>query len=249
MDWSDDGIVVSARLFGDSGRIVKLLTRGHGLHAGLVRGRRASQQLQPGTHVAATWRARLADHLGAYVLEATTHVAGEVMDRPLRLSALASACSIVESSLPERAPYPTVFDGLAALLALLDGEAWDAAYVQWEVGLLGALGFGLDLSRCAVTGAAGRPNDRLAYVSPRSGRAVLLSASEPYRDRLLPLPGFLVGEGEAGGRDVLDGLALTGHFLDRLVFAQADRACPPARQRYVEAYRRAVASSGSLPAS
>ena len=246
MEWRDDGIVLSARRHGDSGRIARLLTRAHGLHAGLVRDRRSGHAVQPGTLVDARWRARLSDHLGAYALEATGHVAAVVLDHPQRLAALSSACAIVEAALPERAPYPAIYDGLSAMLSLLGGEVWDAAYVRWEVGLLGALGFGLDLSRCAVTGELGRPNDRLAYVSPRSGRAVSLSAGEPYRDRLLALPGFLIGGGTVGGTDVLDGLTLTGHFLDRLAFGQAHRTCPPARHRYVEAYRRMVTSSGSL---
>ncbi len=249
MEWRDDAIVLSARRHGDSGRIAKLLTREHGQHAGLVRGRGAGPAIQPGTLVDARWRARLSDHLGAFALEITGHVAAVVLDDPQRLAALSSACAITEAALPERAPYPAVYEGLAAMLSLLGGEVWDAAYVRWEIGLLGALGFGLDLTRCAVTGEPSRPNDRLAYVSPRTGRAVSLSAGEPYRERLLSLPGFLIGEGDGSGTEVLSGLLLTGHFLDRLAFGQAHRTCPPARQRYIEAYRRMVTSSGSLPAS
>ena len=221
--------------------IVRLLTRQQGLHAGLVRGQRARALAQPGTRVAARWRARLSEHLGTLSLESDRSPVAAVLDDPLRLAAIASACALVDGAAPERQVIPGVFEGLEALLDVVPGPVWDAAYVRWEVGLLAALGFGLDLERCAVTGNPGTPNDRLVWVSPRTGRAVSLSAGEPYRDRLLPLPGFLAGGPEAGPAAVDDGLRLTGHFLERMLFGQGHRPLPPARQRLVDRYRRAMA--------
>ena len=145
-------------------------------------------------------------------------------------------CALVDLCVPERSPAPALYEGLCALIELLPGEHWDAAYVQWELGLLSALGFGLSLDRCAATGATG-DNDALAYVSPRSGRAVSLSAGEPYRDRLLALPAFLTGGGEADPASVLKGLLLTGHFLERHLLAQTHKPLPGARLRYLESYR------------
>jgi DNA repair protein RecO (recombination protein O) len=240
MEWQDEGLVLSTRAHGETGTIVMLMTRSHGRHAGLARGQKLRAQLQPGTRVAATWRARLADHLGTYALEPLDSGAAELLDDPLRLAALSSACALVEAAVPERAPYPNIHDGLAALMDALKGAFWDAAYVQWEIGLLAAMGFGLDLERCAATGT----NDALAYVSPRSGRAVSLSAGEPYRDRLLPLPGFLIGQGTADPESVVQGLDLTGHFLARNLFAQAHLHVPAARERFVDRYRKAAATSG-----
>lgn len=242
MEWHDDGIVLSTRRYGETGTIAVLMTREHGRHAGLVRGQRLRAQLQPGTRVAVAWRARLSDQLGSFALEPAASAAALLIDDPLRLAALSSACALVEAALPERAPYPGVHDGLAALLDALQGSFWDAAYVQWELGLLAAMGFGLDLERCAATGT----NDALAYVSPRSGRAVSLSAGEPYRDRLLPLPAFLIGRGQADPDAVLDGLALSGHFLARNLFAQAHQHVPAARDRFIERYRKTVPRSGDI---
>ena len=234
MDWDDEGVVLSARPHGEAAAIVTLLTRAHGKHAGLVRGQRRLAALQPGTSVQAQWRARLADHLGTYTLEPTDCPAASLLDDPLRLAALASACAVLDGAVPEREAYPHLYDGLAALLDGLEGEFWGAVYVVWEVRLLAALGFGLDLQHCAVTGA----NDQLAYVSPRSGRAVSLSGAEGYEDRLLPLPGFLRGEGGADPESILQGLRLTGHFIARRLFAQAHRPTPPARDRFVDRYRK-----------
>lgn len=242
MEWSDDAIVLTARKHGETSAIVSLLTRAHGRHLGLVRGgagRRARGLYQPGNRLSATWRGRLADHLGTYSCEMTDAVAANLMADPLRLAALTSACAVAEAALPEREAHAPVFEGLGILLGALndpDGTAWPTVYVKWELGLLRELGFGLDLSACAATGAT----DDLTHVSPRSGRAVSAGAAEPYRDKLLALPAFLLRSGTlADAGEVLDGLRVTGYFLDRHVFSQRRDAKPPdARQRLVDRLRR-----------
>ena len=231
MEWTDDAIVLSARRHGEASAIVNVLTRGQGRHAGLVRGgagKRARGILQPGNRVEARWRARLAEHLGTLTCELTRAFAADLLDDPLRLAALSSACAVAEATLPERAPQPAVFEGLLVFLEALSGEAWPSVYVRWELDLLADLGYGLDLTSCAATGV----NDQLAYVSPKSGRAVSLSAGEPYRNALLPLPPFLLAEGgEGNARQVSDGLTLTGFFLERHAFAPQRGGLPAARHR------------------
>lgn len=242
MEWTDDAVVLSARAHGEAAAVALLLTRDHGKHAGLVPGARSAARrglLEPAHLVTARWRARLPEHLGTYTLEPVHSYGAAFLDDPVRLAGLAAACAVAEAALPERAPHRPVFEGLCALFAAFDGPAWDAAYVRWELGLLGELGYGLDLGQCAATGR----NDQLAYVSPRTGRAVSLSAGAPYRDRLLPLPGFLVGRGGGTPAEVLAGLALTGHFLERHALAAHHRSLPPARQRFIERYRKAAAAA------
>jgi DNA repair protein RecO (recombination protein O) len=236
VDWRDDGIVLTLRPHGEAALITGVLTREHGRHLGVVHGQRRRAQLPPGTLVSAQWRGRLADHLGTWTLEVDRTPAAAIMDEPLRLLALVSACAVLDAALAERQPLPAAYDGTMAFLDTLTTQHWDAAYVQWEVGLLGVLGFGLDVSRCAVTGS----NDHLAFISPKTGRAVSLSAAGPYRDRLLPLPGFLIGREPAVPAAVAQGLELTGHFVDRHLFAQAGRPQPEARTRFVDAYRRSA---------
>ena len=241
LEWHDQAIVISARPHGEAAAVVQLLTSAHGRHAGLVhggQGRRNRGVLQPGNQVKATWRARLADHLGIFACELESSHAAQLMDAPDRLAALASAAAICEGALPEREPHPACFDGFMALLAALKDEHWAEAYVGWEVGLLAEIGFGLDLASCAAGGA----NDQLAYVSPRTGRAVSLAAGEPYRDRLLALPGFLIGRGDGGRAEVAQGLRLTGHFLDRFVYRPHDRTLPPPRRRLAAMFDAAPAA-------
>ena len=235
MHWTDDGIVLSARPHGESSVVLQLLTRERGRHAGLVRGgqgKRARGLYQPGNLVVATWCARLADHLGNYTCELMESHAARVLDEPARLAALSAAAAVSETALPEREPHTACFEGFLALLEALPGDHWAEVYVRWELALLAELGFGLDLESCAAGGA----NDQLAYVSPKSGRAVSLAAGEPYRDKLLTLPGFLAGRGGGGVEEVEQGLALTGFFLERHVFAPHHRDLPPARRRLAERF-------------
>jgi len=238
IDWRDEGFVLSARPHGESSLLVSVLTQAHGRHMGLVRGgtgKAARGLYQPGNLLSVTWKARLAEHLGNLTGEMSEAIAARVLGAPDRLAVLAAACAVADGALPEREPVPGVVADFSALLALLVDEARAAevgpALVVWELALLADLGFGLDLSRCAATGR----NDSLVYVSPKSGRAVSASAGEPYRDRLLSLPPFLLGE-RAGlssvpPDQVRDGLRLTGFFLDRHVFAPRNQGLPAARVR------------------
>ena len=238
MEWSDEGIVLAARAFGETSVVLSLLTRDYGRHSGLVRGgigRRNRGILQPGSRVSARWRARLADHLGTMSCEPGRALAPEVLADRSRLAGIAAACAIAETALPEGEPAPAIYRALADLFAAIEAETgWAVRYVRWEVDLLAELGFGLDLGCCAVTGVTGD----LAYVSPRSGRAVSAEAGAPWHDRLLRLPGFLVDASAESAEAIADGLALTGHFLLRHVYAEQGRALPAARARLAEQIAR-----------
>jgi DNA repair protein RecO (recombination protein O) len=231
MDWSDEGIVLSTRALGEANAIVELLTRGHGRHLGLVRGgrsRRVRPTLQPGNVVSVTWRARLSEHLGSFTIELSEARAALILDDERALSALGSLASLAKL-LPERDSHPQLYlTALQILRAFDDPALWPALLVHWEMMLLQDLGFGIDLSECAATGS----DADLAYVSPKSGRAVSREAGAPYGGRLLALPRFLVDD-EAGLTlgDIEAGFALTGYFLERDVLEPHGMAMPQARER------------------
>lgn len=244
MDWSDDGIVLSARPHGENAAIVTLLTRDHGRHAGLVRGgsgRRGKSVYQTGNRVRANWRARLEEHLGSYTCELTNAHAATLMAERLPLAALTSAAALVDAALPEREPHPAVFNDFLTLVDALGEDGWAVAYIRWEAALLADLGFGLDLSACAVTGEV----ENLAWVSPKTGRAVSVAAGKPYERRLLPLPGFLWNDDPPTPDDLLAGLKLTGHFLGSHVFSPQNRPVPPSRLRLVDGIVRLTTTSGN----
>lgn len=239
MHWVDQGIVLATRRHGERALIVDVLTKEHGRHAGLVRGGqgpKARMLYQIGNQVSLTWSARLIDHLGTYAGELLAGRAARFIDDRARLACLAAATALAAATLPEREPHPRFYAGM---IDLLDGLGRDddyaAHYVRLELDLLAELGYGLDLSRCAATGI----RDGLTYVSPRSGQAVSTEAATPYRERLLVLPPFLLDETVTPDRaQILDGLKLTGFFLDRRVFHPHGRKMPAARARFVDVLRR-----------
>lgn len=250
MEWIDEAIILSARPHGENAMIVDVMTESHGRHAGLVAGGQSHKKqnlLQPGNHVRVVWRARLLDHLGNFNLELVTTTAAAWLDEPEILHVIASASAMTEAALPERQPMPGVYAGLRALFALEDRVLWGPIYVKWELGLLRALGFGLDLDRCAVSGES----EDLAHVSPRTGRAVSRSAGQPYQGKLLTLPAFLTGAANWTDQDILQGLELTGHFFIRHVFAHNHGRMlinqagdlPPARERLKTYYRAQAAKA------
>jgi DNA repair protein RecO (recombination protein O) len=233
MQWSDEGIVLSSRTHGETSAIVELLTQAHGRHLGLVRGGRSKRLrpvLQPGNLVNVEWRARLSEHLGSYTIELLEANAARVLDDRAALSGLNTLTALARL-LPEREPHGPLYEATnMVLMALREGEHWPALLVRWELGLLNELGFGLDLESCASTGET----TELIYVSPKSGRAVCRDAGEPYKDKLLVLPGFLLpGNGNASDpelSDISNGFILTGYFFHKHVWGPRGIKPPPARE-------------------
>jgi DNA repair protein RecO (recombination protein O) len=233
MEWQDEGVLLAARPHGESAAIIEVFTALHGRHAGVVRGggsRKMAATLQPGTQLAVTWRARLDGHIGAFTVEAIKSRAAVLSDA-LALAGLTSACALLQVALAEREPHPALWAQSIPLMdALADGADWPPLYLRWELNLLEELGFGLDLSRCAVTGS----RDDLAYVSPKTGRAVSRAGAGAWADKLLPLPQGLLGQGPVRADEMRQGLAITGHFLTRELMPLLNgRPLPEARRRLV----------------
>ncbi len=229
MEWEAPAIVLDARLYGEGDAIAAVMTEAHGVHRGLARGgasRAKAATWQAGNLVQVRWIARLADQLGSFTGELVHPTAALVMDDALALAALSAACAVADGALPEREPHPRVFDGLLALAAKARaGHANLAAQIRWEAVLLADLGYGLDLAACALTGGA----DDLAYVSPKSGRAVSRAAAAEWAPRLMRLPPFMLNDEPGTPADWRDGLRLTGHFLERDAFGHHHRPLPAAR--------------------
>ncbi len=229
MEWEGPAVVLAARSQGEGNAVVTVLTEAQGNHRGLARGGNSRVQASlwlPGNLVQARWVARLQEQLGSLTAELVHPGAALAMDDPLTLAILSAACAVAEGALPEREPHPRVFGSLVQLIASLSRGA-DALtdFVRWEALLLADLGYGMDLQACAVTGETAG----LAWVSPRTGRAVSDDAAGEWRAKLLRLPGFLAGANSAGPEDWRDGLKLTGHFLQRDAFGHHHRPVPPAR--------------------
>ena len=242
MQWTDEGVVLGVKRHGETSGILEMLTRAHGRHLGLVRGGFSSRLkpiLQTGNSVSATWRARLDEHLGTYMVEPVRLRAASFFASPHAVYGVTHLAALMRL-LPERDPHEGLYDALSEILGRLD-DAGAAApmVVRFELQLLAELGFGLDLTQCAATGA----QEELDYVSPKSGRAVSRAAGSPYAERMLRLPAFLrEQEASPQGRDLADGFALTGFFLTRHVLEPRGAAPAGERAHFIAALERALPS-------
>ena len=242
MRFSTPAIVVALRPHGEHGAVVRLMTPEHGLQACYIRGARGRglrPVLVPGNQVQVTLSARTEAQLAQGTVE-LTHSRGPLLQEPLPAAAIDWISALTATALPEGQPYSRLFQAVDGLLAAIEAapsaSGWGAALVRYELLLLAELGFGLDLETCAVSGS----NDDLVAVSPRSGRAVSAAEAEPYAGKLLPLPRFVIAGGTASWPEILDGLALTGHFLLRDVITDRSAPVAEARIRLVERLRRAA---------
>jgi DNA repair protein RecO (recombination protein O) len=244
MQWTDQGIVLGVRRHGETSAILELLTRAHGRHLGLVRGGFSSRLrpvLQPGNTLAATWRARLDEHLGLYTVEGLNLRAGSFLIYAHAVYAVTHLAALLRL-LPERDPHESLFGEFESILdGLADAGTAAALIAHFELSLLSDLGFGLDLERCAATGA----EDDLVYVSPKTGRAVSREAGEAFRDKLLPLAQFLRAAQACApsGDELAQAFALTGFFLTRHVLEPRGLALPEARAQFLAAVARAMPSA------
>ena len=239
MEWRDEGVVIGCKRLGEGSSVLETMTRAHGRHLGLVRGARSPRLaavLQAGNSVGLVWRARLDEHLGAFAVEPLTLRAGRFLPSATALAGLGLIGALLRL-LPERDPHGSLFEALLLVIETLDDEASaPATLARFEARMLGECGFALDLHECAATGQ----REGLIYVSPKSGRAVSAAAGAPYRERLLALPAFLrEAAGEApSADDIADAFRLTGHFLERELFAPRGLKLPQARAAIVSAARR-----------
>ncbi|WP_425039408.1 DNA repair protein RecO [Primorskyibacter sp. S187A] len=239
MEWRDEGFLLSARRHGETAAILEVFTPARGRHAGVLRGgasRKMAPHLQPGTQLDVIWKARLEDHLGSFTVEPVRARTAVAMHNRRALAGLNAVCALLLFCLPERDPLPDLYRRSEQLLDLMgQDDLWPLAYLNWELALLDALGYGLDLSACAVTGQT----EDLTYVSPKSGRAVSRQGAGDWADKLLPLPPCLLGQGEAPDAEIAQALGTTGYFFGHKVArALGTRPIPEARARFAELLTR-----------
>lgn len=233
--WQDQGIVIAVRPHSEVGAIVSCLTQTKGRHLGYVQGGRSSKKrpiLDLGNHIELSWQARIEDNMGSFSVELIKNFSSDLLSDYNPLMAMQSACALMDMALPEREAHPALYEGTLALFESLASEYWAESYIFWEMAFLKEMGFGLDLKSCA---GGGNPDD-LGYVSPKTARAVSFEKGTPYKDKLLPLPQFLIGkEDEDHTQALSDGLALCAYFLEHRLFADTNyQGFPEIRQRLAD---------------
>ena len=239
MKWNDEGILIGTKFHGEKNCIIKVFTENHGLYSGLVQGgqtKKFRSSLQPGAQLVVAWSARLAEHLGTFQVDVESSRSNLFMGEKLRLYAFNSVCSMLISFLVDREDQNALYIQTRDLIEHLEnGKGWLKKYVTWELLFLREIGFGLELSSCAVTGST----KHLSHVSPKTGRAVCYEVAGPWKDRLLKLPNFLLFSNDLtdiSASDALEGLILSGHFFFNWVLPEYDRTkMPMARTSFINA--------------
>lgn len=233
-------IICTVRRHGEHGAVVRLFTPNHGLQSGYVRGGRSTALrpvLMPANLVTAELRSRVNDQLAGLTVELAESRA-PFYSEPLAAAAFEWVTLLTATVAPEDQPFPRLYAALAALLDLVcaapSARWWLRAMVRYEALLLAELGFGLDLERCAVTGERAD----LAYVSPRTGRAVSVQAAGVYAEKLLVLPAFMTGNDEPDWEQLMQGFALTGHFIERQFFTDRRADALAARAMLIDRVQR-----------
>jgi DNA repair protein RecO (recombination protein O) len=226
METSGRALVLTLVPHGEHGAVVRFLDFEAGLVAGYVHGARSRKRradLTPGNRIALRLSVRREGQLATAVVEVEESRALLAFD-PAKAAVLDYLVHVPALLFGEEDPCTAFALSLDALIDAMarDDPAWPRRFVQLECRLLEALGLGLDLGRCALTGVT----ENLAYASPSTGRAVSREAADgqPWQSQLLPVPAFLAGEAAIGS--LADGLALTGHFLERHVFSTSPRLRP-----------------------
>ncbi|WP_367715262.1 DNA repair protein RecO [Nitratireductor sp. GISD-1A_MAKvit] len=238
MEWRDEGIILGARKHGETSVVLETMTAEHGRYLGLVKGgrsRRMQPLLQPGNRVELVWRARLSEHLGLFQVEPLEQNTARLLASALAIHGIQLAAAHLRL-MPERDPHAGLYETLKVITSHLDDpDVAGPLMVKFELALLEELGFGLDLARCALTGN----REKLAFVSPKSGRAVTREAGAPWQEKLLPLPAFLISRTESPGREaLLDAYRLTGHFFRRNVYEPRGMDEPDVRQAFLSVLAR-----------
>ncbi len=238
MQWTEQAIILSNRKFGESGLLVEVFAQSKGLYSGLVRGGQSKAKLniyQPGNVVTATWFGRLEEQLGTFSAEMTDAISAKLIHDQMKLLALLSLTSLLRKALIDRNPYNDLYDCLHDhLREMCREDNWLTGYVWMEVALLRYLGFGMDLSSCAVTGKT----EGLQFISPRTGRAVTAEGAKGYEERLFALPKFLLDGQMDDHREIMAALEITGYFITENLFTPHERKLPAERERFVSAVKK-----------
>jgi len=238
MDWQDEGLILGVRKHGETSAIVEAMTAEHGRHLGLVRGGRSSRMrpiLQPGNFATFQWRARLEEQLGTYTVEAKDLLAASLMTSQLGIYGIQTLASHLRL-LPEREAHLGLYNAARVLMENFEHpEIAASLMIRFELALLEELGFGLDMNSCASTGQS----HELAYISPKSGRAVSREAGEPWADKMLVLPAFLNEHEDGWGvvphsDQIEQGFVLSSFFLNRHIYAPRGMKHPDERHGFIK---------------
>jgi len=213
--WEDEAIILSYQDYSESSIILKVFTQNLGIRKGFIRGAKKKKQnyvFESGNILSVTYKARTEDMLGSFSAEMLKPCSAIYLSDPLKFSGIISILNLIEYCLLENEVESELYNYSKKLInKIMSSDNWLSDYVLWEVFLLKKIGFGLELSKCALT----NQTRNLCYISPKSGCAVSDKVSEKWKSRLFILPKFLISENKATLQDIKNGFKITTFFLKK----------------------------------
>ena len=195
MDFRGPAIVCSGRPHGETAVIARLLTADRGLVGAYIaggRGRQLRPIVLPGNLVEAEVRSRSENQLPFGRLE-LLQSRGPWLSEPLPAAGIAWVTALTAAALPERQPFPRLFEALDALLTAItvapSARGWAVPMLSYEVLLLRELGYGVTVSRPeegdwpAIFQAFDRLGRELARYPLAERRADVMAARAMVRER------------------------------------------------------------------
>ena len=225
MKYSDSGIVINVKKYGEKSAILKVFSENYGVYRGFVKyvsSKKNNAILQMGNLITFDYASRLEDGLGSFLnLDLAENNCSRFMLDKLRINCAKSIISIIDDYFLERESFEFLYKKFLEFLqnlgdARIQNQQIIGNYIKLELMILESLGYGIDFSCCVVTNS--RVN--LAFVSPKSAHAVSIEAGEKYSHKLLKLPNFLLEEKNENieNNQLIDGLKLSGFFLKKFLF-------------------------------
>ena len=218
MQFEDDGYIINLRKHGENSLILTVLSQNHGKVTGYVKNCLHKKNLalfQLGNHVHVDAYSRVDENMLSLKVELLEASSVNFFSDIQKIACLSSFCELSNATMPELFPLESFFNTINNFFNFINEDNWIYYYCCFEFYLLDMLGIGLDLSECAAT----QRTDNLAYVSPKSGKAVCEEAGNLYKDKLFLYPHFIIHENTHPNKEEVKALLqMTEFFLNKNFF-------------------------------
>ncbi len=202
---SGKGIILGIKKIQESGLLIRCFTKKHGVIIGYYKIKLNHYIPYAGGIVLVDWQTKSNNQLGKYIrIEQDENcMLYEFFLKPRFAIALNSILCLYNHILKEHDIYQTLWDLLEDFIKYIkltdNFFHYMKRYILLELKVLAECGFGLNFTKCAVSGVV----DDLAYISPKSGSVVSKIVGEKYAKKLFVLHRFLITDQEANTADEL----------------------------------------------
>ncbi|MEO1491174.1 MAG: DNA repair protein RecO C-terminal domain-containing protein [Pseudomonadota bacterium] len=214
MSLQDAAILLGGRVDEATGVLtIDLLTRNYGRRRGQLEDGADETFLERGCRLEVELDATDSTDASTFVVDTVTHTTGNSQDADTEELVMSALKAVADVLIPQNEPCPELYDATQDVLQALAGAnaRWPIVYALWEFELLKSLGLINDLNRCRP---AYRHGEQI-YHSPRRNKFFTRTEAGAFLDKVVPVPGFLIGGKNATVIQVKQALELSKHIMLR----------------------------------